>query len=196
MAEKKSAVTPERFASGFTFKDYVAQVTVNKDRFEEFYKTARLSPGDADFFRKAAQPPYGLGKVLVICEDWCPDAFRGVPAMARIAEAAGAELRIFPRDKNLDIMNEFLNQGEFQSIPTCVFYTKDLGYIAHWIERPAQANEERTMIETEVKKNMREATEQEIRKMVSARTQPLYPSWQQAEVQEVRKLLSQKLGMQ
>ncbi len=62
--------------------------------------------------------------------------------MARIAEAAGIELRVFPRDDNLDIMNEFLNHGESQSIPTFVFYTSDHRYIAHWIERPVKANAE------------------------------------------------------
>jgi hypothetical protein len=47
------------------------------------------------------------------------------------------ELRVFPRDDNLDIMSEVpLNRGESQSIPTLVFYTSDHRYIAHWIERP------------------------------------------------------------
>ncbi|MFN8556358.1 MAG: thioredoxin family protein [Dehalococcoidia bacterium] len=52
------------------------------------------------------------------------------------------ELRVFPRDQHLDIMNEFLKDGEFQSIPTLVFYTKDLRYIGHWIERAKKANDE------------------------------------------------------
>lgn len=195
MAAQKSVVTPERFASGFTFKDYTAQINVNKDRFEEYYKTGQLSPGDAEFFRKAAQIPNGAGKMLVICEDWCPDAFRGVPVMAHIAEAAGVEMRIFPRDKNLDIANEFLNQGKYQSIPVCVFYSRDFKYIAHWIERPVLADEERIKIETDIKKQMPAASEQEIRMVTRERTQTRYPAWQQATVQEMRKLLADKLGV-
>ncbi len=195
MAAQKSVVTPERFASGFTFEDYTAQINVNKDRFEEYYKTGQLSPGYAEFFRKAAQIPNGAGKMLVICEDWCPDAFRGVPVMARIAEAAGVEMRIFPRDKNLDIANEFLNQGKYQSIPVCVFYTRDFKYIAHWIERPVLADEERIKIETAIKKQMPAASEQEIRMVTRERTQTRYPAWQQATVQEMRKLLAEKLGV-
>src|SRR3989304_20153 len=46
------------------------------------------------------------------------------------------------RDQNLDIANEFLYKGEFQSIPTLVFYTKDLKYLAHWIERAQKARDE------------------------------------------------------
>lgn len=195
MAAKWSVVNPERFSAGFTFKDYVAQVNVNKDKFEEYYKTGQLIPSDAEFFRRAAQALNGLGKIIVIGEDWCPDVLRGLPVMARIAEAAGIELRIFPRDKNLDIMNEFLNEGKYQSIPTCVFYTKDLKYIAHWIERPALANEERIKIEAEIKKQMPTAAEQEMRMVIRERTQARYPAWQQATIQEVRKLLAGNLGM-
>ncbi|MBI4188252.1 MAG: thioredoxin family protein, partial [Chloroflexi bacterium] len=109
MAEKKSVVTPKRFASGFGFKDYIAQIKVNKDKFEEYYQTAQLSDEDKGFFRKIAGMPNGAVKVLVLGEDWCPDVFRGMPVIARIAEASGMEMRIFPRDQNLDIMNEFLN---------------------------------------------------------------------------------------
>ena len=96
MATKRSVVTPERFALGLTFTDYLAQINVNKDKFEEYYKTGKLDPDDAEFFLKAAQAPNGLGKMLVIGEDWCPDVVRGMPVMARIAEAANVEMRIFP----------------------------------------------------------------------------------------------------
>ncbi len=195
MAEKKSAVTPERFASGFTYKDYIAQVKVNKDRFDEYYKTGQLSAGDKEFFLKIAKMSNGVAKILVLGEDWCPDVFRGLPVIAHIAETLGIELRIFPRDQNLDIMNEFLNQGKFMSLPTVVFYTKDLGYICHWIERPALANQERAKFEGDVKKEKPGASEQEIRAMVGERTRARYPAWQQESVREIRQMLAKKLGI-
>jgi hypothetical protein len=80
--------------------------------------------------------------MLVLGEDWCPDVFRGMPVLKRIAEASGMEMRVFPRDQHKDIMAEFLNSGEFESIPVAVFYTRDHEYILHWIERPAKANAE------------------------------------------------------
>ncbi len=150
MAEKTSVVTPERFASGLTYKDYIAQINVNKERFQEFYGSGQLSADDADFFRKAVQA--GATKMLVIGEDWCPDVFRGMPVLSRIAEASGMEMNVFPRDENLDIMDEFLKEGEFKSIPVAVFYTKDHEYLCHWIERPASANTERVVITEAVKK--------------------------------------------
>ena len=195
MKAKPSVVTSERFASGFTYKDYIAQIKVNKDQFEKYYITGQLSAEDKEFFRKAAQSPNGIGKMLVLGEDWCPDAFRGIPVMARISEAAGIEMRIFPRDKNLDIMNEFLNRGQFMSLPVAVFYAKDLRYICHWIERPESANQERAKIEADIKKEMPNASEQDIRTVIRERTQARYPAWQQESVLEMRQMLTGKLGL-
>ncbi len=196
MKAKRSVVTPERFASGFTYKDYIAQIKVNKDQFEKYYVTGQLSAEDKGFFRKAAQSPNGIGKMLVLGEDWCPDAFRGIPLMARIAEAAGVDLRVFRSNEKLDIMNEFLKDGQFMSIPVAVFYTRDLRYIAHWIERPESANQERAKIEAEVKAAAPSASEPEIRTAIRERTQSRYPAWQQESVREMRRMLAEKLGLQ
>ena len=193
MSTGKSTVIEGRFAKGFTYKDFLAQIKVNKDQFEKYYGTVRLSDDDITFLRRACQARNGVAKVLVLGEDWCPDVFRGLPVVQRIAEAAGLELRIFPRDANLDIMNEFLNQGKFQSIPVFVFYTKDLKYICHFTERPAQANEERAKIEAEIKKEMPNASEQDFRLKVREKTQARYPDWQKATVREIKQMLSEKL---
>ena len=195
MAEKKSVVTPERFAKGLTYKDYLAQIKVNKDRFEEFYKSGQLSVSDKEFFRKIAKMPNGAGKILVIGEDWCPDVFRGLPAVAHIAEDSGMELRIFPREQNLDIMNEFLKEGKYMSLPVVVFYTRDQRYIFHWIERPLQADKERAQIMEEAKKEKPGATEQEMRAKVGDRSRARYPAWQQETIRELREALAKRLGV-
>jgi thiol-disulfide isomerase/thioredoxin len=102
-------VTPERFASGFTYDDYIAQIKVNHNKFEEYTATSTdvLSDDDVAFFTKAAKS--GAAKMLVVGEDWCPDVYRGLPVFTRIA-------------------NEFLNRGEFRSIPTVIFYNADGDY--------------------------------------------------------------------
>ena len=128
MTDATSVVTPERYASGFTYDNYIAQIKVNKDWFQRLHDGCQLTPQDAEFFKNAVQLPNGPAKMMVIGEDWCPDVYRGMPVMARIAEASGMEMRIFPRDYNMDIMNEFLNRGEHKSIPVAVFYTKDQEY--------------------------------------------------------------------
>ena len=125
MAQETSVVTPERFASGFTYQDYIAQINVNKNWFQQLYDNFQIRPDDAEFFRKALEHEGGPAEMMVVGEDWCPDVYRGMPMMARIAEAGGMEMRIFPRDANMDIMNEYLKEGQWASIPTVVFYTRD-----------------------------------------------------------------------
>ena len=193
MSEQTSVVTPERFSSGFTYEDYIAQIKVNKDRFEQYYQSVEVSPDDADFFKKAVAA--GVAKMLVLGEDWCPDVYRGMPVAARISEASGMELRVFPRDENLDIMNEFLKDGEFQSIPTVVLYTNDHDYLGHWIERPAKANEERTQIEAQVKQEMSGASDEDVRAAIRERTAARFPAWQQDSIKEIRQLISDTAGV-
>ena len=141
--QKESVVTPERFESGLTYAGLPEPHPAQPREIRLQLRADGHRQGRRSCFEAVAlQRPGGAARVLALGEDWCPDVFRGLPVMARIAEAAGMELRVFPRDDNLDIMNEFLNHGESQSIPTFVFYTSDHRYIAHWIERPAKANAE------------------------------------------------------
>ncbi len=141
MLTKTTVVTPERFAQGLTYGDFLAQAPVNRDKFEMNYKDAPLTDADLEFFKSAAAN--GAVKVLAIAEAWCGDVYRELPTIARIAEAAGMKLRIFLRDQNADIMDEFLsNEGKSRAIPVFAFYTADLHYIAHFTERSQSAHTE------------------------------------------------------
>ena len=196
MTSETSVVTPERFAQGFSYPDYIAQINVNKNWFEKLYDSFQVESGDAEFLRKAVSLPNGPAKMMVIGEDWCPDVYRGMPVMARIAEAAGMEMRVFPRDANMDIMNEFLKEGKWASIPAVVFYSADHEYLCHWIERPALAEKEMESISAQVKSEMPNASEQEVRAAARPRNQDRFPAWQQESVKEIRKLLAESLNIQ
>ena len=195
MERRTSVVTAERFKQGFTYDDFIAQINVNKDRFEQYYETAKdaLSPDDSGFFKQAVQKRDGPARVLVLGEDWCPDVYRGMPVIARIAESSGMEMRVFPRDANLDIMNEFLNRGEHQSIPTVVFFTAGQEYFCHWIERPDQANKEMAEIGEQLEAEMAGQDEQTIRRARRERVNARFPEWQKATVRELRDMLYQGL---
>ena len=104
------------------------------------------------------------------------------------------EMRVFPRDSNLDIMQEFLKNGQHQSIPVAIFYTRDHQYIGHWIERSAMADQDRAQIEAAVRRDLPEANDQKVRTETRARQQQRYPIWQQASVQEMRELLARHLS--
>ena len=113
-------MTPERFAKGMTFDDYVkftgspgnlAREGFDIRRFSlvrprldwsgflrERYAKARLTAEQTAAIRWLAAQPGGPAKILVISEDWSSDCRRDVPYLARLADAGGLELRIFIRD--------------------------------------------------------------------------------------------------
>jgi Thioredoxin len=190
--EKESVGTPERCDSGLTYADYLSRIERNREKFQFNYDQTAISEDDAEAFRRLAEK---ASRVLALGEDWCPDVFRGLPVMARIAEASGMELRVFPRDDNLDIMNEFLNHGESQSIPTFVFYTSDHRYVGHWIERPAKANAEMGEVMKRYEGLDRNNPDdyQKLRRIANEFQQgPVWANWRDETVREIRELLEQK----
>jgi len=190
MTTKASVVTPERFDSGLTWEQYLERIQRNKAKFEYNYEETPVPAEYLDRLRALAQKPNGPAKVLILGEDWCPDVFRGMPVIVRVAEAAGLDVRIFPRDENLDIMSEFLNGGEHQSIPVAVFYARDHRYIAHWIERPAKAEAELDEMRKLFEGLDREKDIQEMRRRNDEfQRGPLWAGWRDATVVELTELL-------
>lgn len=139
-ATATSVVTPERYHTGIgSFLGWMNAIEHNKEHFRTHHRAYEPALEDQRFFRKAVLE-HGL-KALVIGEDWCPDVWRGLPVVARLSETTAMEVRYFFRDQNKDIMSEFLKDGEFESIPTVVFYDADHNYVGHWIERAKEADE-------------------------------------------------------
>ena len=113
-------MTPERFARGMTFDDYVKLIgspdNLAREGFDirrfsmvrprvdwsgylrERYERARLTDEQVAAIRWLAAQSGGPAKILVLSEDWSSDCRRDVPYLARLAEAGGLELRIFVRD--------------------------------------------------------------------------------------------------
>ena len=187
----QSVVTPERFSSGLTYEQFVAQIKVNQDRFQMNYEGTTISEEEASALKALVAKENGPAKMLVLGEDWCPDVYRGLPVLAKIAEASGMELRVFPRDENLDIMNEFLKDGEYQSIPTAVFYTRDHRYILHRIERPEKAHEEMPEMRKLYEGRTREEAAPDVLKFQQG---SIWAGWRDATVTEIRRKLEEKVG--
>ena len=194
MATDTSVVTPQRFAAGFTYADYMAQVKVNKGRLEDFYANFQVTAENAAALQALAAHPAGPAKMLVLGEDWCGDVVRGLPVLARMTEAAGWELRIFPRDQHHDIMNEFLKEGQWMSIPTVVFYTADHRYICHWIERPQVAERETAEIEAAIRAENPAISDPDFGRERRARTAARAADWQEATVTELIARLQERVG--
>jgi hypothetical protein len=195
--QKESVVTADRFRQGMTYEQYAGSVERNQKRFQENYDGTTVSAEDAARFKALMARPNGPAKLMVLGEDWCPDVFRGMPVFAKLAEATGLELRVFPRDQHKDIMAEFLNGGEFESIPVAVFYTKDMRYIAHFIERPAMAQEQMkdlVPMYARLRKPDQTPEEQAAAKQeyIDFQNGPIWGGWRQETIREVTALVDEK----
>jgi thiol-disulfide isomerase/thioredoxin len=195
-AQKESVVTPERLNQGISYQQWMEQIDRNQEKFQENYEGTTISPEDAAAIKDLMQKPNGPAACLALGEAWCPDVFRGMPVIAKLAEATGLDLKIFFRDQNLDIMNEFLYKGEFQSIPTLVFYTRDHKYLGHWNERAQKARDEMPMLSAITSKMRNPDISDEERQKYMAeyaafQSGPVWGSWRDAQVKEIRALLEE-----
>lgn len=180
-----TVITAQRFSQGFTYETYLNQLGDSRKAFAEHQAAFRLGAADAAFFKDKVRT-FGSIKVVAIVEDWCPDVHRGLPVMASIAQAGGMEMKIFPRDKNLDIMNLYLNQGKYLSIPVFAFFDRNLNPLCHWIERPMTATRFMEQLAAELSKE--KLAEEEIRQQRRRRSQPMADEWRQETVKELKEL--------
>lgn len=133
-------VTRDRFEQGLTYDAYRAQMTRNQERFDANERRLELDPADLSAFRSLPQSLH----VLVLAEDWCGDVIDNLPVLGRIAAESGTlDARIFLRDQNLDLMDQYLNQGLHRFIPVFVFLDDEFNEHGRFIERPASVTARR-----------------------------------------------------
>lgn len=79
---------------------------------------------------------------MVITEDWCGDSSQNLPNIVMMAELnENIHLRIIERDKNLDIMDQYLTNGTARSIPKLVAFDQDGNELFQWGPRPVKAQD-------------------------------------------------------
>ena len=217
-------VTAERFAQGMTFAEYAAWVGTPENLAREagwwlgperqdfsgllraWYARIQLSGAQMDAIRWLAGQPGGPAKLLVICEEWSSDCRRDVPALARLAEAGGLDLRIFPRDgyevgrgpradpgesPNADLVNEFLNEKDgqtFQSVPVAAFFTRDMRCLYRYVEYPALYRKERLAAAMQAARpgeTREQAWERFIRDWGALQQSPFFLIWASAAIDEI-----------
>lgn len=227
MDRTKSVVTAARFAKGLTFDEYVKMIGTPENLkregsmaqrkdfsafFREQYEKARLSDEQVAAIRWIAAQPNAPRKMLVLSEDWSSDCRRDLPILARLAEAGGIEMRIFPRDgqkvgrtpkaddsPNADIMNEFLKSQDgttYQSIPVVVFYTQDMQYLYHYTEFPAIYHKDRVVGAIRAAKSgesKEQTSERGNKSFLALQASPFFQIWACAAVDEILTALHERL---
>ena len=195
MATQTSVVTPERYETGFkSFNEWQRNIENRQEEFQKHYDEYTPKAEDVAAVKKLVDE-HGV-KAMVIGENWCPDVWRGLPVISRVGEATGMTVRYFFRDQNKDIMSEFLNKGEFESIPTVVFYDKDHNYLYHFIERPQAALDDMARLRKEILEPAptqdgpeRAAAQQKYRDATAANA----GDWRHATLSEIRENLERVL---
>ncbi len=129
-----------RWDKGITYEAFKAAMTRNQERFAENENRVALDPETIRTFKSLPKPL----RVLALAEDWCGDVVANLPILGRLAkDVPTLDVRIFYRDQNLDLMERWLNQGKYQSIPVFVFFDENFRELGHWIERPASVTQRR-----------------------------------------------------
>ena len=114
MSQPQISLTPERFAQGMTFEQYLEFIgspenlrregsggAARRDwtkYLRERYQRTQLSEAQVAAMRWLASQPNGPARILMIAEEWSSDCRRDLPVVQRLAEAGDLELRIFTRD--------------------------------------------------------------------------------------------------
>jgi hypothetical protein len=194
MAQLRIPLDATRFATGLTWKDYLAQMGDTRARTEDNYHKATLTEEERKFFSGLPQVRYAM----MLAENWCGDVHRNSPLLARIVEAMpSCDLRVFLRDQNLDLTDLFLNNG-YRSIPMIAFFDKDWNEIGHWIERSGAATARMHALRAKTVEvappDQQEAALAEFRKQFQAAHDGPNSLWREA-AKEVRQVLETRLGL-
>ncbi|HEY1292217.1 MAG TPA: thioredoxin family protein [Chloroflexota bacterium] len=184
--------------------------------FRQAFDNARLAADQSAALQWLVGQPNGPARMLAISEDWSSDCRRDVPIFARIAADTGMELRIFNRDgqkfsaanvpslaeapdSNADLMAQFLNHkgGQtYQSIPVCVFYTRDLEYLYHFTEYAAIYDKDRVVVQhiraPRAGESPEETRQRADREFGALMDSPFWRIWTSATVDEIISALHRK----
>jgi len=126
-------ISRERFAQGLTPEQFIERMEVNKERFVDNIRTNTFSFDDRQFFNNHPVSIAALG------EDWCTDVIHFLPVVIKLAEEVPSiDLRIFERDENIDLMDQYLKEGKYQSIPTIIVLDSDWNELGYYNERPEE----------------------------------------------------------
>src|SRR4051794_21200643 len=143
----------EVFNNGETYKDFRDRVYAEGgavlEKLQRCERVLEKTDINVDSFKNLAQPV----KALVLSEDWCGDCTDNLPVIDKIARTSGKlEMRIVSRDEHLDIMDRFLKNGQFRSIPTVILLDASGNALGHFNERPDSVTKLRASKQQEIHK--------------------------------------------
>lgn len=116
------------YEKGMSPDTFIESMEKHKENLLHIYDQFTVSNDEAFFEQIRAKNL----RVLVLTEDWCGDAMLNVPILLHIAEQADIGVAVFPRDSNLELMDQYLTNGKSRSIPIFVFIDENGQEVAKW----------------------------------------------------------------
>jgi hypothetical protein len=150
----------ERWDKATTFDQYVERMKVNKDTMLQYTDEVDVPASEIDWWKSQ-----GKINVVVLTYDGCGDALYNIPVLAKIARQAGnVDLRVVQRDENLDLMDQYKNQGTYRSVPTFIFLDEGLNEIGNLKERAEAMSQIMEAEQIKVRRALREQNKDAWRK--------------------------------
>lgn len=137
--EESMSITQGRFNQGWTYAEAKGHLPRNLPNIERIEGLLKVTDQDVAPFKNLSE----TYNVMVLVIDPCPDVYTNVPILNALAEGSGKlNVRIFLRDENKDLMDEFMN-GPYESVPVFAFYDQAWNLRGVFIERPKSVTDMR-----------------------------------------------------
>ncbi len=118
----------EWYDKGQTPNQYIQSLTAHKDGFMHVYNNYKL-PDDELFLQLLKDKNL---RVIVLAEPWCGHCMFNMPILFQLAINVNMPIRILARDENLELMDQYLTNGQSRTVPIFIFIDEDGNEIAKW----------------------------------------------------------------
>ncbi len=124
-------LTEQKFSQGMSTKQYIDQIKVNKQPFQDIFDAVNIPADSKEFFDGLAEPV----KLAVFTADWCGDAMSTTPVILNLAEnSPKISVTVFNRDEELELTNSYLAENRAGTVPVFVVMDGSMNEIAKFIE--------------------------------------------------------------
>ena len=125
------SLSAEKFNQGMSTSEYIEQIKVNKQPFQDIYQSVDVPAGTSDFFNGLAEPI----NLAVFTAAWCGDALSTTPTILRLADSCPKiSVKVFDRDEDLELTDSFLPENRAGTVPVFVVLDSAMSEISRFVE--------------------------------------------------------------